>query len=166
MGSLMIAYGIYRSSLGIGVAAWNEAGVLRIAFPGGAKEDYIERLQREFGELHEGQHLILTELEAYFRGELRQFQSKPFLPGTSFQRDVWRALVDIPYGETRTYGELAALIKKPKAARAVGSACGKNPVPILVPCHRVVAGEGLGGFGGGLELKRWLLSLEASHRNN
>jgi O-6-methylguanine DNA methyltransferase len=81
---------------------------------------------------------------------------------TSFQRRVWEALRAIPYGETRTYGEIAAAVGSPRAARAVGQACGANPVSIIVPCHRVVAEGGkLGGYGWGLERKRWLLDHEA-----
>lgn len=156
----MIEYGTYNTSLGIGMAAWNEEGVLRITFPGGSGTQLIGQWERDLGAIREGSHLILSELEAYFRGELRSFRSEPFLSGTSFQRSVWQALTAIPYGETKTYGELAAMIHAPKAARAVGTACGKNPVPILLPCHRVVAGNGLGGFGGGLEMKDWLLTLE------
>ncbi|MGD0115311.1 MAG: methylated-DNA--[protein]-cysteine S-methyltransferase [Dehalococcoidia bacterium] len=82
--------------------------------------------------------------------------------GTEFQRRVWRALLDIPRGETRTYKQVAEQIGRPGAARAVGQAVGANPMPIVVPCHRVVAQNGLGGFGGGLPLKKRLLRLEAS----
>jgi O-6-methylguanine DNA methyltransferase len=83
--------------------------------------------------------------------------------GTRFQQQVWRALTKIPRGETRSYGWVARKIGKPRASRAVGAACGANPIPVIVPCHRVIAGDGsLGGFGGGLPLKRRLLALECS----
>ncbi|MGA2285756.1 MAG: methylated-DNA--[protein]-cysteine S-methyltransferase [Dehalococcoidia bacterium] len=82
--------------------------------------------------------------------------------GTEFQRRVWRALLDIPRGETRTYKQVAEQIGRPGAARAVGQAVGANPMPVVVPCHRVVAQDGLGGFGGGLPLKKRLLRLEAA----
>lgn len=86
------------------------------------------------------------------------------LDGSPFQLRVWRALLDIPFGEQRTYGELATMLGDPGAARAVGAANGKNPVAILVPCHRVVAAGGrLGGYTGGLDVKRWLLAHEMSH---
>jgi O-6-methylguanine DNA methyltransferase len=86
--------------------------------------------------------------------------------GTDFQRRVWRALQKIPRGQTRSYGWVARKIGRPKAARAVGTACGANPVPIIIPCHRVIASDGsLGGFGGGLPLKRRLLALEKAARN-
>jgi methylated-DNA-[protein]-cysteine S-methyltransferase len=81
--------------------------------------------------------------------------------GTSFQQKVWRVLTTIPRGETRSYGWVAQQVGKPRASRAVGAACGANPVPVIVPCHRVIAGDGsLGGFGGGLPMKRRLLALE------
>ena len=81
--------------------------------------------------------------------------------GTEFQRKVWRALMTIPYGETRSYGWVAKKIGRPRASRAVGAACGANPIPVIVSCHRVIAGDGsLGGFGGGLPMKRRLLALE------
>jgi methylated-DNA-[protein]-cysteine S-methyltransferase len=105
----------------------------------------------------------LAALADYFAGR------EPALPpldlhGSDFDLAVWRALTRIPYGETITYGELAAWIGKPSAARAVGAANGRNPVAILVPCHRVVAAGGaLGGYAGGLERKRWLLAHEAGH---
>lgn len=81
--------------------------------------------------------------------------------GTSFQQKVWRALTKIPFGQTRSYAWVAQKIGKPKASRAVGAACGANPVPVVIPCHRVVASDGsLGGFGGGLPMKRRLLAVE------
>ncbi len=85
--------------------------------------------------------------------------------GTEFQRAVWRALTEIPRGETRTYTEIAAAIGRPRAVRAVGSACGANPIPLLIPCHRVVGANGLGGFSGGLEWKKRLLAAEAAALN-
>jgi methylated-DNA-[protein]-cysteine S-methyltransferase len=82
--------------------------------------------------------------------------------GTDFQQSVWRALTKIPRGETRSYGWVAKQVGKPGASRAVGTACGANPVPVVVPCHRVIASDGsIGGFGGGLPMKRRLLALEA-----
>ncbi|MFD8547751.1 methylated-DNA--[protein]-cysteine S-methyltransferase [Streptomyces sp. NPDC059649] len=102
-----------------------------------------------------------TQLRAYFRGELTTFDLPLALRGTPFQRRVWAALCTIPYGETRTYGQLAALLGTPGAARAVGLANGRNPVGIIVPCHRVVGADGsLTGYGGGLDRKRRLLAFE------
>ncbi|MEU5181510.1 methylated-DNA--[protein]-cysteine S-methyltransferase [Streptomyces longwoodensis] len=101
------------------------------------------------------------QLEAYFAGRLTEFSLELRLHGTPFQRSVWSALRAIPYGETRTYGQLAALLGQPTASRAVGLANGRNPVGIVVPCHRVVGANGdLTGYGGGLHRKRRLLDLE------
>lgn len=107
---------------------------------------------------------IATELTEYFAGTRRHF-TFPLKPeGTAFEKRVWQALLRIPYGDTRTYGEIARSIGNPTAARAVGTANGRNPIPIVVPCHRVVAANGkLGGFGGGLPLKKKLLSLETAN---
>ncbi len=101
------------------------------------------------------------QLDEYFAGARREF-SLPLLPrGTEFQRRVWRALETIPYGETRSYGGVAAAIGNPKAARAVGMANNRNPISIIIPCHRVIgAGGGLVGYGGGLDAKEFLLALE------
>lgn len=102
----------------------------------------------------------MRQLDEYFEGRRRSF-SLPLSPeGTPFQLAVWRALADIPYGETITYGELARRVGRPAAFRAVGQANGANPLPIVYPCHRVVAAGGLGGYGGGLDVKRRLLALE------
>lgn len=102
-----------------------------------------------------------SQLCAYFAGELRAFDLKLAPKGTEFQLKVWRALSRIPYGETISYRELAHDIGQPKAVRAVGAANGRNPLPIVVPCHRVIGSNGkLTGFGGGLENKQTLLSLE------
>ena len=101
------------------------------------------------------------ELRAYFAGELRQFSLALAPAGTPFQLDVWRALAAIPYGETTSYGELAKRIGRGKAVRAVGAANGSNPLPIVLPCHRVIGSNGsLTGYGGGLSIKRALLALE------
>ncbi len=104
---------------------------------------------------------VKEQLREYFAGELREF-TVPLAPrGTDFQLQVWIALRSIPYGERISYGELASQIGRPKASRAVGSANGRNPLPIIIPCHRVVGSSGaLVGFGGGLEAKQALLELE------
>ncbi|OMC32046.1 cysteine methyltransferase [Mycobacterium colombiense] len=105
----------------------------------------------------------VEQLGAYFAGELTNFDVELNLRGTEFQRRVWRALLTIPYGETRSYGEIAEQIAAPGAARAVGLANGHNPIAIVVPCHRVIGANGsLTGFGGGLQRKRTLLDLETA----
>ncbi|KQO57033.1 MULTISPECIES: methylated-DNA--[protein]-cysteine S-methyltransferase [unclassified Methylobacterium] len=101
------------------------------------------------------------QLSAYFEGRLTRFDLELDPRGTPFQRQVWTALMDIPPGETISYGELARRIGRPSASRAVGAANGANPLPIVVPCHRVIGAAGsLTGFAGGLDTKRWLLALE------
>ncbi|WP_069812412.1 methylated-DNA--[protein]-cysteine S-methyltransferase [Streptomyces sp. TP-A0874] len=105
----------------------------------------------------------VRQLDAYFDGELTSFDLPLRLSGTPFQQRVWSALREIPYGETVSYGELAARLGRPTAARAVGLANGRNPIGIIVPCHRVVgSGGALTGYGGGLDRKRRLLALESS----
>lgn len=101
------------------------------------------------------------QLEEYFKGTRRVFDLELKLEGTDFQKKVWKALLDIPYGCTATYGEIAAGIGNPKASRAVGNANNKNRIPIIIPCHRVVGSNGkLTGYAGGLWRKEWLLSHE------
>ncbi len=104
------------------------------------------------------------QLSEYFAGSRRSFDLPLRLQGTPFQQRVWRELREIPYGETWSYGQLAARIGKPGASRAVGLANGRNPISILVPCHRVIGADGsLTGYGGGLERKQWLLAHEGLH---
>lgn len=104
---------------------------------------------------------VVHQLDAYFAGDLRDFDVQLDLRGTEFQRRVWNALLAIPYGETRSYGQIAEQIGAPGAARAVGLANGRNPVAIIVPCHRVIGAAGkLTGYGGGLDRKQTLLTLE------
>ncbi|PZU75742.1 MAG: methylated-DNA--protein-cysteine methyltransferase [Brevundimonas sp.] len=153
--------------------------VLLVVDAGGAVRaldfhDYEDRLRRLL-RLHYGA-VVLTEgrapeavrraVEAYFAGDLAAFDAiRVETGGTVFQRAVWRALRDIPAGETRTYGQLAQAVGSPKAVRAVGLANGANPVGVIVPCHRVIGANGtLTGYAGGLERKRWLLAHEAAGR--
>ncbi|MGO9525022.1 methylated-DNA--[protein]-cysteine S-methyltransferase [Mycobacterium sp.] len=104
---------------------------------------------------------VVEQLAAYFAGELTDFDIRFDLVGTQFQQRVWQALLTIPYGETRSYGQIARQIGAPGSARAVGLANGHNPIAIVVPCHRVIgAGGSLTGYGGGLDRKRMLLELE------
>ncbi|MGH4029149.1 methylated-DNA--[protein]-cysteine S-methyltransferase [Actinomycetota bacterium Odt1-20B] len=118
------------------------------------EETFGDRDPAPFGE-------TIRQLEAYFAGELTHFDLELRLDGTPFQRSVWRLLQQIPYGETRTYGELAEALGKPGASRAVGLANGKNPIGVIVPCHRVVGANGsLTGYGGGLDRKQRLLEFE------
>jgi methylated-DNA-[protein]-cysteine S-methyltransferase len=120
-------------------------------------------------EAEDDDHPVLVETERqlneYFAGARQAFTVKLDVAGTAFQRKVWRALLTIPFGETRSYGQIAAQIGSPAAVRAVGAANGRNPVSIIAPCHRVVGSTGkLTGFAGGLEVKAHLLALEGSPR--
>ena len=106
----------------------------------------------------------VQQLNEYFGGSRREFDLPLRLEGTPFQQRVWRELTEIPYGQTWSYGQLAKRIRNPSASRAVGLANGRNPISILVPCHRVIGADGsLTGYGGGLERKRWLLTHEGLH---
>jgi len=103
----------------------------------------------------------VAQLLEYFAGDRRAFDLKTSTVGTRFQQQVWQQIAAIPFGQTRTYGELAAAIGKPTASRAVGAACGRNPISIVVPCHRVVGvGNRLTGYAGGVDKKAWLLAFE------
>lgn len=104
------------------------------------------------------------ELRAYFDGDLQEFKAPIFLEGTHFQKQVWAALLNVPYGECASYGDIAKAIDNPGSARAVGGANNANPIPIIVPCHRIIgANKSLTGFGGGLNTKKALLSHEAKY---
>jgi len=117
------------------------------------------RFEESSGELRP----YVAEMEEYVAGKRRQFTFPLDLRGTDFQLACWRALLAIPYGETRTYADIARAVRKPNAFRAVGMANNRNPVAIVVPCHRVIASDGtLCGYGGGLDLKRKLLELEGA----
>lgn len=117
--------------------------------------------------VHPNEHLLTLieqsqqQFRAYFLGQLQQFDL-PLAPrGTAFQQTVWQHLRDVPYGRTKSYGDIAKALGKPSAARAVGAAIGRNPVAIVVPCHRIIGANGaLTGFASGLDRKRWLLALE------
>jgi len=107
---------------------------------------------------------VLSQLKKYLKGEVQCFDCKLDFKGTPFQREVWSALAKIPYGQTRSYKEIAEAIGHPKAFRAVGNANGKNFIPLIIPCHRVIEGNGgLGGFGHGVKVKKQLLDFEKAH---
>lgn len=140
------------------------------ASPGGlCRISFFDDLPREWSE--DDSDPILREaarqLTMYFEGRLRDFDLPLELEGTLFQQRVWNTLRTIPYGQTISYAQLATAVESPKGFRAVGSANGKNPIPIIVPCHRVVqTGGGLGGFSCGVAYKRRLLDLEQSNENS
>ena len=152
-------YHYYNSPFGRLLLAGDGTHLSLLGFPAGAMA------RQHFGHWIENSKPFkeaVSQLESYFVGELKEFKLQLDLNGTDFQRNVWSALASIPYGQTWTYGQLAKHIGKSKASRAVGAANGANPLPIIIPCHRVVAvGGKLGGFGGGLEMKNSLLTLES-----
>ncbi|VYS98932.1 methylated-DNA--[protein]-cysteine S-methyltransferase [Campylobacter ureolyticus] len=104
--------------------------------------------------------LCIDELNRYFKGDLKNFSVKLNIIGTKFEKDVYNALLKIPYGEVKTYKEIAESINHPKAYRAVGNANSKNKIPIIVPCHRVISNSGIGGYTGGINIKENLLKIE------
>ena len=152
-------YAYLDTPIGTLLIAGDADAVLQITFPSRGKAAKAEAgwVESQRGPVGEA----IRQLREYFAGKRTGFDL-PLAPrGTEFQRSVWRQLQEIPYGETISYGELARRVGNPKASRAVGSANGANPLPIVIPCHRVIAGNGtLGGFGGGLPMKQTLLALE------
>ena len=139
--------------------AWSAAGLRRIWFYGA---DTSSPVPVEWHRLAEPAFGAGEQLAAYFSGERVDFDLPLDARGTPFQQRVWQALTEIPYGRTRTYGEIARRLGRPRAARAVGGANHRNPLPVVVPCHRVIgAGGALTGYAGGLRIKRFLLDLEA-----
>lgn len=143
-----------KSPVGIWTIEGCAAGICEIHMPGRK----IPARKGE-GELHAQK--AKQQLEEYFAGNRKRFSVKRCaVDTTDFRKSTWSAIDNIPYGQTKTYGEVAAQIGHPLAFRAVGTANGNNPWPIITPCHRVVASNGLGGYGGGLAVKRFLLELE------
>lgn len=140
----------------------DEAGLRHIDFE---KEKYPITIRDEWEKKPDCFAPLKAQLRAYFGRELKQFDISLAPAGTPFQLRVWRALRDIPYGELVSYKTIAETIGNPKAVRAVGAANGRNPIPIIVPCHRVIGSSGaLTGFGGGLETKQRLIDLERAGR--
>lgn len=153
-----VLYTYLETPIGPLLLAGDGTRLSKVGFPTGkgrvAPHDDWQRADDRFVEAR-------TQLSAYFAGELRTFDLELMPVGSSFQLAVWQALKAIPYGATMSYGELATRIGRPSASRAVGAANGANPIPIIVPCHRVIGASGaLTGFGGGIDTKRWLLAHE------
>jgi methylated-DNA-[protein]-cysteine S-methyltransferase len=154
------AYKIIQSPVGDLRLVANDEALIAVNWENGKSKG------ARFGTLVENDnHPVILEterqLKEYFGGKRKTFSLKLELIGTQFQKDVWQMLLTIPFGETRSYGELARRLGNPRATRAVGAANGRNPIPIVVPCHRVIGASGkLTGFGGGLHVKAQLLELE------
>ena len=147
-----------ESPLGLLTLVADEQGLRQINFPRNSKPAAAHP------EWHEDSSALadtMRQLRAYFAGEIERFDLLLAPEGTPFQQRVWQELLEIPYGETISYGELARRIGNPNASRAVGLANGSNPIPIIIPCHRVIGSNGkLTGYGGGLPIKEKLLALE------
>ncbi len=142
--------------------AGDEKGLRHIVFP---KEKDSFTIQDDWQKQPEFFAPVKAQLRAYFKRKLKHFDLELAPVGTPFQRKVWNALLTIPYGELVSYKTIAEVIGNPKAVRAVGGAIGKNPIPIIVPCHRCIGSDGsLTGFGGGLDTKKRLIELERSSR--
>jgi methylated-DNA-[protein]-cysteine S-methyltransferase len=154
-----IFYTTMESPVGPLLLAGDAHGLRSVSFE---KSKRAERVQPEWKEDKAPFTEVIRQLRAYFGGKLKEFDVLLALEGTEFQLAVWRSLQTIPYGETISYGQLAQRIGNPRAVRAVGLANGCNPIPIIVPCHRVIGSNGsLTGFGGGLANKKKLLALES-----
>ena len=150
------------SPLGQILVAGDAQGLRLINFQEGSSPILISA---EWRDEENSFHDATAQIGAYFEGRLTEFDLSLSPLGTTFYQEVWRELEHIPYGQTISYGELAGRVGRPKAARAVGAANGRNPLPIVIPCHRVIGSDGsLTGYGGGLRFKRELLELE--HRHN
>lgn len=151
-------YDVTESPIGPILLAGNKEGLKHLIFLKGKKRteipaDWIE--DKEFF------REATRQLEAYFSGKLQSFDLKLTPEGTDFQKSVWKALCEIPYGKTRTYKEIAVSIGKPRAYRAVGLANNRNPIAIIIPCHRVIGSDGkVTGYASGLDIKEFLLRLE------
>lgn len=156
--SKKVSYTHYESPIGAMLLAADEDGLRMISFAQGS------RTERHRPDWHEDMAPFaetIRQLRAYFQGKLKNFDVPLSLEGSEFQLRVWQNLRAIPYGETISYGQLACRIGNPKAARAVGLANGSNPIPIIIPCHRVIGSNGsLVGYGGGLPIKKALLLIE------
>jgi len=150
------------------LAACHEEQIVKIALPAETEESFYEWLRNRFPESAPKPSntpslaALFAQLSSYFEKRLQKFDLAIEFWGSDFQKEVWKALLGVGYGQVISYGELARRLEKPAAVRAVGSANGANPLPIIVPCHRVIGQDGrLVGYGGGLKTKAWLLRLEA-----
>lgn len=158
---MTIDYDYLDTPIGRLLIAGDDAGLRHIEFP---RADQGARIGPGWRRSRARLGDAIAQLEAWFAGTRRAFDLALAPEGTPFRKTVWHALVAIPYGETISYGELARRVGDPSASRAVGAANGANPLPIIVPCHRVIGANGrLTGFGGGLPTKQWLLEHERRH---
>lgn len=164
---MTLFYSSMETAIGRIYLAQHPQGLSALTLGDTAEEILFTYLQRhypkaELSESRERLKEVTDQLGAYFFGTLTDFSVDFHLSGTAFQQQVWKELLKIPYGETISYGDLANRLGNPGGMRAVGAANGQNPIPIIIPCHRVIAADGsLGGYTGGLKIKRQLLDLES-----
>jgi methylated-DNA-[protein]-cysteine S-methyltransferase len=152
-----------EAPFGVVTVIGSDLGIRFVMFSNDAHPKPLERLHISDTDIHDSVDNAITQLDEYFAGSRHDFELPLDLQGTEFQVAAWNALADIPYGRTASYGQQAASIGRPKAVRAIGGANGRNPVAIVLPCHRIVGADGsLTGFGGGIEVKKWLLDHEQS----
>ncbi len=169
MNQELVTWASLKTRIGTIRVAATPRGVCKISLGQETAQDFLGWIERHIGHApRKPQHsslvaLALDQIVEYLNGQRREFDLPLDLRGTEFQRRVWSAVAGIPYGQTRTYAEIAQTIGQPSAVRAVGAANGANPLPLVVPCHRVVGSDGsLTGYGGGLDVKRKLLEMESS----
>jgi methylated-DNA-[protein]-cysteine S-methyltransferase len=154
-----VYYTMFESPVGPLLLAGDSSALRRVSFESSKRSPI---LQADWKQNRSAFTEVIRQLQDYFRGELKEFNVPLAMEGTEFQLRVWNELRAIPYGETISYAQLAERIGNPQAVRAVGLANGSNPIPIIVPCHRVIGSDGsLTGFGGGLSTKKKLLDLES-----
>ena len=152
-----------EAPFGVVTVIGSDLGIRYVMFNNDAHPKPLEKLHISDTDIHDSVNDAVIQLDEYFAGSRRDFELPLDLQGTEFQVAAWNALAEIPYGRTASYGQQAASIGRPKAVRAIGGANGRNPVAIVLPCHRIVGADGsLTGFGGGLEVKKWLLDHEQS----
>ena len=166
MGEHLI-YSRFSTRIGEMLAVCSSKGLCRLCLPGESKNRFFDWASKYFDRpvIEEGQSALIKEAERqinqYLEGGRKSFSLQLDLRGTRFQRMVWHVLLQIPYGSALTYKDIAVTLGNPRAARAVGQANNKNPIPIIIPCHRVIRSDGtLTGYAGGMHIKEWLLSLE------
>lgn len=163
------SYFKYPSPLGILEIKFINRGIIGISFPPNEQNININNRGQNYVRNSDliTYKYIFKEMNEYFTGRLKEFEVPVILRGTEFQKKVWQEVMKIPYGESKTYGDIANIIDSPNAARAVGNANHQNNLPIIIPCHRVIGANGkLTGYAGGLERKKWLLNHEKKHRRD
>ena len=153
--------GLFTAPFGVLHVVASDLGVRYVMFENDAHPKPLDALKLQLDDSHDVMRKALSQLNEYFSGKRREFELPLDLHGTEFQVAAWKSLARIPFGHTSSYGEQAASIGRPTAVRAIGGANGRNPVAVILPCHRVIGANGsLTGFGGGIEVKKWLLQYE------